>query len=177
MMMPGYTETFKARMVARLLRPGAPTPYALAREVDVPYQTLTRWVKAATLESMSKKPTSKPKPSRSLSAAEKLALVKEADQLDEAELGAFLRRKGLHEADLTQWREAIDEAALVALDSRKRRSSVSAEARRIRELERELRRKEKALAEHATLLALKKRPEFAALWADEDSDIPPKSGR
>lgn len=177
MMMAGYTETFKARMVARLLRPGAPTPYALAREVDVPYQTLTRWVKAATLESMSKKTTSKPKPSRSLSAAEKLALVKEADQLDEAELGAFLRRKGLHEADLKQWRDVIEEAALGALDSRRRRGSASAEARRIRELERELRRKEKALAEHATLLALKKRPEFAALWADEESDTPPRSGR
>ncbi len=44
MMMPGYTETFKARMVARPLRPGAPTPYALARDVNVPYQTLTRRV-------------------------------------------------------------------------------------------------------------------------------------
>ncbi len=84
-----------------------------------------------------------------------------------------MRRKGLHEADLKQWREA----ALAGLDSRKRRSTVSAEARRIRELERELRRKDRALAEHATLLALKKRPEFAALWADEDSDTPPRSGR
>ena len=173
MMMAEYTETFKTRMVARLLRPGAPTPYGLAQEVDVPYQTLTRWLKAATLEDMSKKTTSKPKPARSLSAAEKLALVHEADQLDAAELGAFLRRKGLHEADLKQWREL----ALAGLDSRKSRGGVSAEARRIRELERELRRKEKALAEHATLLALKKRPEFAALWGDEESDTPPRNGR
>ncbi|MCK5806419.1 MAG: hypothetical protein KAI66_26540 [Lentisphaeria bacterium] len=174
MMMTGYTESFKARMVARLLRPDAPTPYALSKDVNVSYQTLTRWLDGAKLEGMtSKKTTSKQRPTRSLSAAAKFELVKDADKLDEAELGTFLRRNGLHEAELTQWREA----ALAALDTRRRRKTKSPEARRIRELEHDLARKEKALAEHATLLALKKRPEFAQLWADEDSDTMPRCGR
>jgi hypothetical protein len=43
----------------------------------------------------------------------------------------------------------------------------SAEAKRVKELERELRRKEKALAETAALLVLRKKAE--ALWGAEDA--------
>ncbi len=51
----------------------------------------------------------------------------------------------------------------------------SPEKRRIRELERELGRKEKALAEAAALLVLQKKAR--ALWGDEDDDTPPRRGR
>jgi hypothetical protein len=43
----------------------------------------------------------------------------------------------------------------------------SAEAKRVKELERELRRKEKALAEAAALMVLRNKAN--ALWADEDA--------
>ena len=46
---------------------------------------------------------------------------------------------------------------------------------RIKELERELRRKDKALAETAALLVLKKKVQ--AIWGDEDDDTEPKSGK
>lgn len=45
--------------------------------------------------------------------------------------------------------------------------------KRARELERELRRKDKALAEAAALIVLKKR--VHALWGDEDDDTDSKS--
>jgi len=47
------------------------------------------------------------------------------------------------------------------------------EQKRIRELERQLRRKEKALAEAAALLVLKKK--FEAVFADEEDDTEPRS--
>lgn len=97
------------------------------------------------------------------SAAEKLQIVLEASQLDEAQLGELLRRKGLHEAQLKQWQQT----ALEALDPAAKRGK-PAESKRMKELERELRRKDKALAEAAALLVLRKK--LDAPWEDaEDS--------
>lgn len=111
-----------------------------------------------------------------LPPAEKLRLVKEAAELREEELGAFLRCHGLHEAQLEEWRRKIEEAALSALEKpKKSRRRRSPEAKRVRELERELDRKDKALAEVTALLALKKK--LDALLGDEDGDTNGRSGR
>jgi hypothetical protein len=70
--------------------------------------------------------------------------------MPEAELGAFLRRKGIHEAQLAEWRAA----AMAALQppSRRARKAANREKLKVRALERELKRKHKALAEAAALL-------------------------
>jgi hypothetical protein len=47
------------------------------------------------------------------------------------------------------------------------------ETREMRELRRELKRKDKALAETAALIVLKKKVQ--AIWGDEDDDTDPKS--
>ncbi len=62
-----------------------------------------------------------------------------------------------------------------ALQSTSLRKKASVEAKRVRELERELRRKEKALAETAALLVLKKKA--AAIWGDEDDSTVWKNGK
>ena len=105
------------------------------------------------------------------SAEEKLAAVIEAATLSDEDLGAFLRRKGLHEAHLEEWRQQL----LSGLDKRPARSSKpAAQARRVKELEKELRRKDKALAEAAALLVLQKK--VRAIWGDEDDDTTKKNG-
>ena len=107
-----------------------------------------------------------------LPAAEKFRLVWEASTLSEQELGTFLRSHGLHEAQLEEWRLA----ALGALQKpKKKKRGVSPEARKIKELEREVNRKDKALAEVTALLALKKK--LDALLGDEDDDMKPRNGR
>ena len=62
-----------------------------------------------------------------------------------------------------------------ALQSKSIRKKASVEAKRVRTLERELRRKEKALAETAALLVLKKKA--AAIWGDEDDSTEWKNGK
>jgi len=100
----------------------------------------------------------------------------EASSLTGSSLGEFLRREGVHEAQLEEWREKVFRAATGALkDAKRKKSEQTPEARRIRELESELRRKEKALAETAALLVLKKKLE--AWYAGEgDASTPTKSG-
>ena len=106
------------------------------------------------------------------SAEEKLAAVIEAASVAEAELGAFLRARGLHQAQLQEWRQRL----LASLSERPAGAAkrTRAEARRIRQLEHELTRKEKALAEAAALLMLKKKAR--AIWGDEDEPTPAPSG-
>jgi transposase len=113
-----------------------------------------------------------PKRPQDWTAEEKLAVVVEAAALSDEEIGAFLRRKGIHEAQLKEWREIV----LSGLEKRPTRFSKKSttEARRIRELERELARKEKALAEAAALLVLKKKAR--AIWGDEDDSIATGNG-
>ena len=102
------------------------------------------------------------------SADEKLEAVIHASTLTEEELGAFLREKGLHEADLVAWRKTVLTASRAALSGKRpgKGRKQTKEARRIRELEKELDRKEKALAEAAALLVLKKKVQ--AIWGDEE---------
>ena len=90
----------------------------------------------------------------------------ESSRLTEAELGAFLRREGLHEATLRQWRAS-------ALEGLGPQRATRSEQKRLQELEKELRRKDKALAEAAALLVLQKK--VRALWGDGDDDTEPKN--
>jgi len=115
-----------------------------------------------------------PKSPRDWTPEEKLQAVLEASQLSEDDLGAYLRKKGLHESNLKQWRQEMI-GALQNKASGKKISANSTEAKRIRQLERELVRKDKALAETAALLVLKKKAQ--AIWGDEDDSIPRKNAK
>lgn len=172
-----YSTGFKSRMVRRLTGPGRISANKLAEDVGVSQNTLSRWLREASKEENVKRGNhSQPRPVRpeDLSPAEKLQVVMEAASLSEDELGAFLRRRGLHEAQLEEWRKKIEEAALGALGKpKKARRAKSPEAKRILELERELNRKDKALAEVTALLALKKK--LDALLGVEDDDTKPRS--
>ncbi len=87
-------------------------------------------------------------------AERRLTAVPQASQLSEEELGAWLRTHGLHRAQLDEWRAAM----LAGLAGRGASGvSTGGHGRRVKELERELRRKDRALAEAAALLMLKNR--------------------
>ena len=155
--MKRYSQAFKMKMVQKMLSPNARPVGMLAKDAGVPESTLFRWREVATLRGMpspdDENASDAIKPAREWSADEKLAFVLEAAAVPDAELGAFLRSKGVLEAELREWRQQ----ALAGLAGRRDRKGASEDARRIRDLERELRRKDKALAEAAALLVLKKK--------------------
>lgn len=171
-----YTEGFKARMIERMAGPEQISATALCREVGVPQSTLSRWLLQRPSRKVGSMTDRKRSGGGNRTAQEKLRLVLEASQLRDEELGEFLRREGVHEAQLEKWIETATQAATTALSSTQSRKSkkMSPEAKRIRELEKDLRRKEKALAELAALLTLKKK--LDALWGDEDDDTSTRSG-
>jgi transposase-like protein len=174
-----YTEGFRQQMVRRLTGPSACSQAALAQEPGVPQSTLSRWLRSAgRVPRMSETdnkgvvvPEVAARRPEDWSASERLAAVVKAAGMSEAELGTFLRAQGLHEANLKAWQAA----ALQGLDDRSASRENSPASKRVRELERELARKEKALAEAAALLVLAKKSR--ALLEGEGGSIRKKSGR
>ena len=64
----------------------------------------------------------------------------EAAGLSDDELGAYLRREGLHEADLAHVREEVEKAATEGLRPKKKRRGLSPEQKELRALRKELHR-------------------------------------
>lgn len=168
-----YSEGFKARMIQRMAGPEGISANALAKQIGVGQSTLSRWLRLGSNRRVELMEENKKSGRKARTAQEKLRIVHEASQLDDEELGAFLRREGLHEAQLKEWVEAVTTALSTSTPKRRSRKSPK-ETKRIRELEKDLRRKEKALVEVTALLALKKKLE--ELWGAEDDDTSTRSG-
>lgn len=166
-----YTAAFRSRMVSKLVGPNAVTATALAAETGLAQATLSRWLKEASKLRRPMPPDDKlvKKQPQEWTPEEKLQVVLEAAALPEGELGVFLRAKGIHAALLTEWRDQ----ALAGLRGTEVASKLQKESREMRDLKRELKRKDKALAETAALIVLKKKVQ--EIWGAEDDDTDPKS--
>ena len=79
--------------------------------------------------------------------------------MDEAARGAWCRSNGVYPQQLAQWRVAATAALAEPQEASGATQQTKQDRRRIKELERELQRKEKALAEAAALLVLSKKVE------------------
>jgi transposase len=169
-----YSEAFKSKMVQRMVGPEAISANRLSQEIGIGQPTLSKWLRDASGRMPGVKFDSPPPSPRSprrpedWSPEERLRAVLEASQLSDEKLGAFLRREGISEVVLAEWKSAM----LEALSPQRK---TSGDSRKVRELEKELRRKDKALAEAAALLVLQKKAQ--ALWGDEDDDTGPKSDK
>jgi transposase-like protein len=173
-------------MIQRMSGADPMTAGALSEEVGVAQSTLSRWLREASFTMNSdqapaigffaevNKLQMPPKRAKDWIPEEKLQAVLEASGLPEGELGAFLRIKGIHDIHLQQWRKEMLNGLQNASPVKKTKGK-SPEAKRLRELEKELNRKEKALAEAAVLLVLKKKAQ--AIWGDEDDDIAQRNGK
>lgn len=147
--MARYGQAFKDRAVARLLPPESADVNEVSAKVGVSASTLERW-RADALASGKK--------SGGWTAAARFEAVLTTASMSEEQKSAWCRSQGIYPSELDEWREtatgALDRPVLG-----ESRSTSKAERQRIRELERELRRKDKALAEAAALLILSKKVE------------------
>lgn len=162
--MAHYSMERRESVVRRMLN--EETPIALlARETGVAEGTLYRWRDAAKSDGETvgaKKP-------EKYSPAQKFAMVVEAALLNEAELAEYCRKKGLYPEQVKAWRSQAEKAMASGVVSAKElREAVVAEKRRTKDVERELRRKERALAEAAALLTLRKKAQ--AIWGGGEAE-------
>ena len=105
-------------------------------------------------------------------AADKFAAVVETASMNEAELSGYCRERGLYVEQISEWREACELANDWDRNQNKRLKDIrKADEKRIKELELDLNRKDKALAETAALLVLRKKAQ--AIWGDVCQDSCP----
>lgn len=160
-----YSEERREAILAKLEAPYNRTVNELASEEGISAATIYNWRKQAR-----RRGRLLPNASGSTegwSSQEKFNAVLEAAALTEEELAEYCRGRGLYPEQIRRWRASCEQANDLSDQATARQAEASkADRRRLRELERELRRKDAALAETAALLVLRKKVE--AIWGDEE---------
>lgn len=157
-----YSEAFKSSVIAKLLPPHNVSVPDMVKETGISKDTLYTW-KSKYRNIQSGPGTTRNQQAGSLNNGEKLAVVIETASLSEIEVGEYCRRKGFYPEQITGWKNAFVQGASAA-NSKAEREQLKELTTTIKQLEKELHRKDKALAETAALLVLQKK--FQALWEE-----------
>ena len=161
---PRFSKEFKEAIVKKLISRGNQTIAEFCSENNVAISTVSKWQsECANISEMRNK-----KNKHQYSAEKILKIISETYSLNEEELGLYLRKNGLHSAQLTEWRLGI----LTSMNQPKVNLFKKDERDfKIKDLEKNLRKKDAALAEVSALLILQKKANL--LWPSlaEDEDI------
>ncbi len=143
-------------MLKRMLPPNNTAIRQLSHEEGISEATLHKW-RAEARGKGQLLPASDAGP-EGWSSRDKFAAVLETAALNEADLSEYCRKRGLYPAQITAWRSACEQANdWDRTSSARLGQATKEEKKRVKDLERELARKEKALAEAAALLILRAR--------------------
>lgn len=159
-----YSEEFKQEAVKKLLTSKVEGLSDIARKIDVPPSTLFCWKQNYANKIVMKKANN----TKSWTAEEKLEILIKTAAMSETELGEYLRANGFHSEDLKRFREEIIEKT-----KGRGRLETDLEVGKLKsenkKLEREIKRKDKALAEYgARVILLKKSHEIWGAGEDDE---------
>ena len=163
----GYSLERKSAVLKRMLPPNNVAIRQLSKEEGIGESTLFSW-RAEARSKGQLLPDADAGPA-GWSSRDKFAAVLETAALNEADLGEYCRKRGLFPAQIAAWREACEQANdWDRASSARLGRATKDEKKRVKDLERELARKDRALAETAALLVLRKKA--SAIWGgDEDA--------
>lgn len=163
--MKHYSAERRSSVLSKLLPPLNRSVSEVSKEEGIACGTLYHWRDKEKLKGNvvpGRKKTTDAWP-----AEARLATVIEVASLSATELSRYCRERGLYVEQVASWRAACLEGQRSAQEQRgSDREEIRVGKKRIRELERELHHKEKALAEVAALLVLRKK--LNALWGSDD---------
>lgn len=164
--MPRYSEERRQAVVAKLLPPHNLSPHEVAGQEGISVATIYKWRKEARGEGRCL-PDALGKGADGWSSREKFTAVVETAAMNAEKIAEYCRHRGLYLEQLERWRHDCEQAASLSHAERQREADELRQQRqRIRELEKELSRKNAALAETAALLTLTKKAK--AIWGEGD---------
>jgi transposase len=156
-----FSQEFKQAIVKKLLSRGQQTVEQFCEENGLGKSTVTRWQSECANVSVMNYKKNKSK----LSAENILKIISETYSLNEEDLGLYLRKNGLLSTQITEWRTSF----LSAINQPKHNPNKKDERDfKIKDLEKDLFKKDKALAEVSALLILQKKANL--LWPDPIMD-------
>jgi transposase-like protein len=153
-----YTKEQKEAMVSKLLPPSNMPITELSAQSGIPQATLYTWKTRALKNS---------KTSKNTTSGKKFHIVMETYTLSEYDLAKYCRKNGLYVDEVKKWRSDLESSLTKEPNAVKEiKEELSEEKRKNKHLEKELNRKEKALAEAAALLVLQKK--FQAFMEEKE---------
>jgi len=162
--MPRYSAQFRNTVLKKLLPPESRSALSLAREYNLSVATIYGW--KAKMRDGTLNTEDGVQSNRSRQLAEKFSLLLESRSVGDETIGEWLRENGLHSQHLTVWEQEVRDA--VTKSEKEAREELVAAKKKIREQERELARKEKALAEAAIIITAQKK--ISAMFLDPKDD-------
>ena len=161
--MAPYSTDFKEQMVRKMMPPNSQSVAQISRDTGVPYATLYTWKKQYQARGIvvPAKNTNADK----WDAKTKLAAIIQTAAMNEAERSEYCRQNGLYVEQLDEWKEDFETSGVSSPADKK---ALAAERKKSRKLEKELLRKDRALAETAALLTLSKKAQ--AIWGVSEED-------
>ena len=161
----GYSPERREAVLKKMLPPDQRSIPDLAREEGISEPTLYAWRNKARKEGRLM-PDSDNTPA-GWSSQDKFNAVLETAGLSEAEVAEYCRTKGIHTSQIATWRAACMQANDWERASNEQlKSATRASDKQVKQLKKDLTRKEKALAEAAALLILRGKLD-AAFGEDE----------
>ena len=159
-----YSSAIREAALRKLCASHSPSASSVAREFGMDPKTLQKWRKWG--RNKPEEGSSKPMRQQDWSLEKRFQVVIETSSMNDEEIGAYCRRHGIHANTIVLWRETClntirerskDESETVALKVE------------LKEVKRDLKRKEKALAEAAARLILQKK--MKELWGSENENV------
>ena len=162
-----YSKEFKDSILRRMLPPNNESISTIAKEEGLSEQTLRNWRDKARKEGYAA-PGTDSQPDN-WSTQDKFLVVVETASMNEADLAEYARKKGLFVEQIRAWRDACMNAnGGIAKEAARLNQELKDSQKERKKLEKELQRKEKALAETAALLVLAKKAN--AIWGDPEDE-------
>lgn len=162
-----YSKELKESILRRILPPNSESIAKVAKETGLSEQTVRNWKSTALsdgIESIDGE-TSADK----WTSQDKFQIVVETIGMNETELSEYAREKGIFVDDIKLWRDAcISANGGVAKEAAMYKKELKSAERENKRLEKELERKNAALAETAALLVLRKKAD--AIWGEPEDE-------
>jgi transposase len=162
-----YSKEMKEAILKRMMPPNNESIKQISEEVGITEATLYKWRKEAR-----KGGSATPgdgQGSEQWSSEDKFLIVMETYTMNEVELAEYCRKKGLYKEQIEAWRGVCLNANGREFDQTKQlNQELKEEKKRAKTLEKDLQKKEKALAEAAALLLLRKKAQ--AIWGDQEDE-------
>ena len=164
-----YSKELKDAMVAKMLPPNNQSISRISKQEGIPQATLRKWRDGARANGQAAPATGAA--SDDWNTEDKFLIVVETAGMTETDLAEYCRKKGLYAEQIERWKNACMQAnGGVAEEATRLNKALRQKDKEFKLIEKELLRKEKALAETAALLILRKKAN--AIWGNlmEDED-------
>lgn len=162
--MARYSAQFRNNVLRKMLPPQSKTVGEVAAEFGLSTATIYGW--KAKMNDGTLQVDDGAQGARHRQLSEKFSLLLESRGLPDEELGSWLRDNGLHSQHLSVWEQEVRDA--MGKGEQAMREQLKAAKKKIHEQERELIRKEKALAEMAIIVVAQKKTQ--ELFKDRTDD-------